>query len=94
MPIIVFLSKLFLMFFSLKVVRFFLMAFILLGASEIIGLLIEVFVPQFSSICNLLSAVPSELGFFLQYFEIPYAVNTILSAYLIRFAVRRLPFVG
>lgn len=94
MPIITFLSKTFLAFFSLKVVKFFLMGFILLAASEIIGLLIEVFVPQFSSICNLLSSIPSQLGFFLQYFEIPYAVNTILAAYLMRFAVRRLPFVG
>ncbi|HDR1195611.1 TPA: hypothetical protein QB253_002103, partial [Pasteurella multocida] len=67
---------------------------ILLSADEIISILLEIFLPEIADVCALLSEAPSELAFFLQYFEIPLAINTVLSAYLTRFAIRRLPFIN
>lgn len=92
--LIAFLTKVFLVIISYRVIKFFIMACILFSASEIVVLLIDIYAPEFSSICNLLASVPPGIGFFLQYFEIDFAVHTVLTAYVMRFAIRRLPFVG
>ncbi|HDR1022987.1 TPA: DUF2523 domain-containing protein [Pasteurella multocida] len=92
--LLAFLTKLIAFIFTLKVLKFVIFGSILIVSDEIVGLLLDIFLPQISDICQLLSSVPSELGFFLQYFEIPMAVNTVLSAYLTRFAIRRLPFIN
>ncbi|MXN87701.1 DUF2523 family protein [Pasteurella canis] len=92
--LIAFLTKVLLFIFTLKVIRFFMFGAILIASDDIVQLLLDVFLPEISDICQLLSSVPPELGFFLQYFEIPFAVNTVLSAYLTRFAIRRLPFIN
>lgn len=89
-----FITRIFFTLISLKVVKFLLMGFILVSASELVNLLIDVFIPEFSNICNFFNSIPSQVGFFLQFFEIPYAISTILTAYVMRFAIRRLPFVG
>ncbi|HHE3607748.1 TPA: DUF2523 family protein [Pasteurella multocida] len=92
--LIAFITKIIVFIFTLKVIRFFIFGAILLSSDEIVELLLDIFLPEISDICELLSSVPSQLGFFLQYFEIPFAVNTVLSAYLTRFAIRRLPFIN
>jgi hypothetical protein len=38
--------------------------------------------------------VPSSMAYFLEPFNIPLAVTAITTSYLIRFVIRRLPFVG
>nr|DAD67313.1 MAG TPA: Protein of unknown function DUF2523 [Inoviridae sp. ctFNB4] len=92
--LIAFLTKILAFIFTIKIIRFFIFGAILLSADDIVLMLIRIFVPQLKDLCSLYSSVPEEVGFFLQYFEIPTALKTILSAYLMRFAIRRLPFVG
>lgn len=92
--LIAFLTKVLLFIFTLKIIRFFIFGAILLSADKIVLTLINIFVPELKDLCSLYSNIPEQVGFFLQFFEIPLALKSILSGYLMRFAIRRLPFVG
>lgn len=39
-------------------------------------------------------AMSPTVSWFLQYFEIPYGLTVIASAYVARFILRRIPFIG
>lgn len=41
-----------------------------------------------------LSGVPPGVAFFVGFMQLPEGITMILSAYLLRFAIRRLPFIG
>lgn len=43
---------------------------------------------------GLFSAIPSSVWYFMNICQIPLGIVSILSAYLIRFLIRRLPFIG
>lgn len=43
---------------------------------------------------GLLSGVPSGAAYFMSVFEINFGLSVLASAYLIRFTIRRLPFIG
>ena len=90
----VFLIRILKFVFAVTVLRFLLFGTIFLTATEIVPVLISVFLPENISVSDLLADIDPQVGFILQFFEIPYAVHTILSAYVMRFAIRRLPFVG
>ena len=52
-------------------------------------------VPDFvSNASNLFSQIPGEVAYFLHFFAIPQGITMILSAYALRFVLRRIPFIG
>jgi hypothetical protein len=50
--------------------------------------------PFFSDAATGLSGVPSGVVFFAQAFMIPQGIEIVLSAYLLRFLIRRIPVIG
>lgn len=48
----------------------------------------------FSTASTGLASIPSSVMFFVQFAEIPAGIAMVLSAYGLRFALRRIPFVG
>lgn len=47
-----------------------------------------------SSLTAAFAGIPSGVWYFLDFFQLGYGVPLILSAYVTRFLIRRLPFVG
>ncbi|WGS84972.1 hypothetical protein [Methylomonas sp. UP202] len=47
-----------------------------------------------SSITTINSAFSGSLGYWAGYFNIPTSISLIVAAYLLRFAIRRIPFIG
>lgn len=43
---------------------------------------------------DLLGSVPSGVAYFLGFAELPFGLSVLGSAYLIRFLIRRIPFIG
>ena len=43
---------------------------------------------------SLFSAIPSSVWYFMNVFQVPLGITFVLTAYLIRFFIRRLPVVG
>ncbi|WP_082335976.1 DUF2523 family protein [Pseudomonas syringae] len=43
---------------------------------------------------SLFSAIPASVWYFMNVFQIPLGITFVLSGYLIRFLIRRLPIVG
>jgi hypothetical protein len=50
-------------------------------------------VPLFLTDINPIT-IPSGVGFFLDPFELEYGLGIIVSAYIARFVLRRIPFIG
>ncbi|QLB14723.1 hypothetical protein A6B39_04280 [Mannheimia granulomatis] len=75
------------------VVKFFVFAMIFLVISEVVPVLFDVFLPE-ADLQQYFDGIPSEALFFLSAFKIDSGVQMILSAYLTRFMIRRIPFVG
>lgn len=81
--------------FTTVIIKFFVFGAVFLLITELIPLILEVFLPSdFGDISSLMSGIPSEVGYFLAPFHIGDGINAMLSAYLARFIIRRLPFVG
>lgn len=52
-------------------------------------------VPEFVNTATVgLQGIPPGVAFFLDHAQIPEGIAMIMSAYVLRFAIRRLPFVG
>lgn len=47
-----------------------------------------------SSLNSTLGAIPASVWYFLDMFAIPYGISVLLSAYVARFIVRRIPGIG
>lgn len=58
----------------------------LISTSFIVGLI--------SSAGELFTAIDPSVWYFMNIFEIPFGITVISSAYLLRFLVRRIPFIG
>lgn len=81
--------------FSTVIIKFFIFGAVFLIVTEVIPLIINIFLPSdMGDISSLISGVPSEVGYFLAPFQIGMGIKAMLSAYLARFIIRRLPFVG
>lgn len=81
--------------FSTVIIKFFIFGAVFLIVTEVIPLIINIFLPSdMEDISSLISGVPSEVGYFLAPFQIGMGIKAMLSAYLARFIIRRLPFVG
>lgn len=48
----------------------------------------------FSTAAGAFSAIPPSVVFFAQAFEMSFGISVVLSAYVLRFVIRRIPFVG
>lgn len=72
--------------------------FVLFGAIYVlctsIPPLISAHLPDTKSIQTLLNALPDGTWFFLNVFEFPKGVSMFMSAYFVRFFIRRIPFFG
>lgn len=81
--------------FSTVIIKFLIFGAVFLMVTEVIPLIINIFLPSdMGDISSLISGVPSEVGYFLAPFQIGMGIKAMLSAYLARFIIRRLPFVG
>lgn len=81
--------------FSAVVLKFLIFGIVFLSITEVLPLIITLLMPeQSTNIGSLLSNVPSEVAYFLAFFKVDVGVKLMLSAYLARFIVRRIPFLG
>lgn len=81
--------------FSAVVLKFLIFGIVFLSITEVLPLIITLLIPeQSTNIGSLLSNVPSEVAYFLSFFKVDVGVKLMLSAYLARFIVRRIPFLG
>lgn len=81
--------------FSAVVLKFLIFGIVFLSITEVLPLIITLLMPeQSTNIGSLLSNVPSEVAYFLSFFKVDVGVKLMLSAYLARFIVRRIPFLG
>lgn len=58
----------------------------LISTSFIVGLI--------TSAGELFAAIDPSVWYFMNIFQIPFGITVITSAYLLRFLVRRIPFIG
>lgn len=58
----------------------------LISTSFIVGLI--------TSAGELFTAIDPSVWYFMNIFQIPFGITVITSAYLLRFLVRRIPFIG
>ncbi|WP_428086487.1 DUF2523 family protein [Candidatus Thioglobus sp.] len=58
------------------------------------GLLLGLGINDYLITSNIFSALPSSVLFFIDFFEIPQGLNIVISAYILRFLIRRLHFVS
>lgn len=58
----------------------------LISTSFIVGLI--------TSAGDLFTAIDPSVWYFMSIFEIPFGISVVSSAYLLRFLVRRIPFIG
>lgn len=64
-------------------------------ADGIVSFFASIPVPEFvSALPNVFSSIPAEVIYFAQPFNLGYGLSVVLSAYLLRFIVRRIPFIG
>lgn len=93
--LIAYLTKLLSWLFSAVIIKFIVFGVCFLALTEVLPLLINLLLPQqATNLGSLLSNIPSEVSYFLGFFKIDVGVKLMLSAYLARFIVRRIPFVG
>ena len=52
------------------------------------------YLPDASALSSALGGLPADLWYFLDLFKVSYGVPLVLSAYVTRFAIRRLPIIG
>lgn len=91
----VFFTKVLSWLFSAVVLKFLIFGIVFLSITEVLPLIITLLMPeQSTNIGSLLSNVPSEVAYFLSFFKVDVGVKLMLSAYLARFIVRRIPFLG
>lgn len=82
-------------FFRGVVVKFFIFAVIFFVVSEVVPLIITIFLPEdVSQLSSLFSSISPKVAYFLSLFRIDIAMKTMISAYASRFLIRRIPFVG
>ncbi|WP_150539695.1 DUF2523 family protein [Actinobacillus vicugnae] len=79
--------------FKSLVIKFVVFAIIFLVVTEVVPILFEVFIPE-QELQRYFESIPSESLFFLSVFKIDVGIQMILSAYMTRFMIRRIPFVG
>jgi hypothetical protein len=58
----------------------------------VVGFLGDFISPGF--LTNSFSGIPSEVWFFLDFFRLDYGVPLVVSAYVSRFLIRRMPVIG
>ncbi|MDE8035765.1 DUF2523 family protein [Actinobacillus equuli subsp. equuli] len=80
-------------FFTTVVVKFFVFAIIFIVVSEVVPILFEVFLPK-GELKAYFDSIPVEAAFFLSVFKIDVGIKMIFSAYVTRFMIRRIPFIG
>jgi hypothetical protein len=62
---------------------------------KLAGLIESIPVPEFFSQANsALASIPSEVGYFIEPMNFGVGLSMIISAYIIRFIIRRIPIVG
>lgn len=76
-------------FFTTAIIKFFVFGVIFLSVTEVVPLLIEVFLDGYE-----ISGQLDALAFWLKPFALDKGIPMILSAYMTRFMIRRIPVVG
>ncbi|MFP4795044.1 DUF2523 family protein [Pasteurella multocida] len=92
--ILKFLVSVFSYIFSSAAIKFMVFGFIFIIVTDIIPILLEVFMPEDVDIQSLLSGIPSDVAYFLAFFKVDFGIKAILTAYISRFLIRRIPFAG
>ncbi len=81
--------------FDSVVLKFIVFSLIYLCIQEVVPLLLDIFVgDKFDEIKQLLGQVPENVAYILKMFRVDFAFKVVLSAYLMRFVIRRIPITG
>lgn len=81
--------------FDAGVLKFVIFGLIYLAFQEIVPLLLDIFIgDKFNEIKSLLGQVSENVAYFLKMFRVDFAFKVVLSAYLTRFMIRRIPVIG
>ncbi|AMQ93041.1 hypothetical protein ACT75_00135 [Aggregatibacter actinomycetemcomitans] len=81
--------------FDSVVLKFIVFSLIYLCIQEVVPLLLDIFVgDKFDEIKQLLGQVPENVAYILKMFRVDFAFKVVLSAYLMRFVIRRIPIIG
>lgn len=95
MPIVTFLASAFSgilgFLFRTVIVKFVIFSVVFIAFSHLLPIILDFALTGFSGD---LPSVSGYVGFVLQYFNIESAVKLLTSAYVTRFLIRRMPFVG
>jgi Protein of unknown function (DUF2523) len=64
--------------------------------SDLLVILLELALPAggIQALNSAFSGIPSEMWFFMNLFQISYGIPLIISAFITRFIIRRLPIIG
>ncbi|MDY0485028.1 DUF2523 domain-containing protein [Pasteurella multocida] len=92
--ILKFLVSVFSYIFSASAIKFVIFGLIFITVVEVIPILIEVFLPESVDLQSLLSAIDSDVVYFLAFFKVDFGIKAMLTAYVSRFLIRRIPFIG
>ena len=74
----------------LKFVMFSILFFIV---TEFLGFITSK-LPGASSLTGAFGSIPEGIWYFLDLFQFSFGVSAVLSAYILRFSIRRIPFIG
>jgi len=92
--ILKFLVSVFSYIFSAFAIKFLVFGVIFIVITDVIPIFLQVFMPEGVDIQALLSGIPSDVAYFLSFFRIDFGIKAILTAYVSRFLIRRIPFIG
>ncbi len=80
--------------FSVVVIKFLVFGVVFVVLSYIVPLVISILMPNNTDLASLMEGIPSEVAYLLSFFKIDVGIKLMFSAYLARFILRRIPFVG
>lgn len=75
------------------VIKFVLFAGLYFIVHEFIGFIADK-LPSFSGLNDVFNGIPAGLWYFLDLMQFSSGFSMVLSAYLLRFMIRRIPFIG
>jgi len=82
--------------FRLAIVKFIVISAMVAVVSLLVPIAMEYLAPwlNVSSLNSAFGNVPGSVWYFLDFFAVPYGVKLLISAYVSKFMIKRLPFIG
>lgn len=67
---------------------------LIVGAYEWLIDLISPMIPDVSPLTTLLNYVPDSAWYWLDLMAVPFGIKVLIGAYIVKFLIRRIPFIG